>query len=167
MKNVLDKSCRENKNTHLRFNNVFPKIAPFMRQCRKIWWRPKDHMTSQYGSYVIIKAIYTYAHAHTHAPGYPHARTHNHAHTNQYVIPIAFPQQQWFRERASVLGYTYIASIVLLYYLLVGWGTCTLIKQFPRSRSDKDYPVTSCSAFQQKVVWELFVIKKIRTVLKP
>jgi len=26
-----DKSCRENENTHFMFNNVFPKILPFMR----------------------------------------------------------------------------------------------------------------------------------------
>jgi hypothetical protein len=33
--------------------------------------------------------------------------THTHKHT-QYVILIAFPQQQLFRKRASVLRYTYI-----------------------------------------------------------
>ena len=32
MKNVLDKSCRENDNTHFMLNNFFfPKIVPFMR----------------------------------------------------------------------------------------------------------------------------------------
>ena len=41
-----------------------------------------------------------------------HARTRKHAHTDQYVILIAFPQQQWFRERALLLRYTYIACIV-------------------------------------------------------
>ena len=34
-------------------------------------------------------------------------------HTDQYVILIAFPRQQWFRERVSVLRYTYIACIVV------------------------------------------------------
>ena len=28
------------------------------------------------------------------------------------VVLIAFPQQQWFRERASVLRYTYIVCLV-------------------------------------------------------
>jgi hypothetical protein len=28
---------RENDNTHFMFNFFFPKIMPFMRQCRKIW----------------------------------------------------------------------------------------------------------------------------------
>ena len=60
------------------------------------------------------KAICTHAHAHAHEPGYPHARTHAQAciHTHQYVILIAFPWQQWFRERASVLRNTYIACLV-------------------------------------------------------
>ena len=48
----------------------------------------------------ISKAICMYAHAHANAPGYPHARTHDYAHTDQYVTLIAFPQQQWFRQRA-------------------------------------------------------------------
>ena len=31
MRNVADKSCTENRNTHFMFNNIFPKIIPFMR----------------------------------------------------------------------------------------------------------------------------------------
>jgi hypothetical protein len=31
---------------------------------------------------------------------------------SQYVILIAFTQQQWLRERASTLRYTYIACLV-------------------------------------------------------
>jgi hypothetical protein len=57
----------------------------------------------------------TYAHAHAHVPWYPmHACTRKHAHTDQYVILTTFPQQQRFRERASVLRYTYIACLVEL-----------------------------------------------------
>jgi hypothetical protein len=33
--NVLDKRCRGNQNTHLIFNQLFPKIVPFMRGCEK------------------------------------------------------------------------------------------------------------------------------------
>ena len=40
------------------------------------------------------------------------ACVHTHTHTNMYC----FPRQQWFRERASVLPYTYIAFLVL------AWG---------------------------------------------
>jgi len=32
-----------------------------------------------------------------------------------YEILISFPHQQWLRERASMLGYTYIASLVYVY----------------------------------------------------
>jgi hypothetical protein len=31
MRNVSDKSCRENQNTHFVFGNTFSKIVPFMR----------------------------------------------------------------------------------------------------------------------------------------
>jgi hypothetical protein len=31
MRNVSDKSCRGNQNTHFAFNNVFLKIVPFVR----------------------------------------------------------------------------------------------------------------------------------------
>ena len=36
MRNALDKRCRENQNTHFVFNNSFPKVMPFMRQCRVV-----------------------------------------------------------------------------------------------------------------------------------
>jgi len=31
MRNVSDKSCGENHNTHFVFSNIFPKIVPFVR----------------------------------------------------------------------------------------------------------------------------------------
>ena len=31
MRNVLDKSCRENQNTRFMFSDFFPKIVPFVR----------------------------------------------------------------------------------------------------------------------------------------
>ena len=73
-------------------------------------------MTSQYGAYALRARLgRPYARMRMHTPTrprYPHARTHKHGHTDQYVILIAFPQQQWFHERASVLCYTYIAFLV-------------------------------------------------------
>jgi hypothetical protein len=35
MGNVSDKRCKENRNTHFMFNNVFLKIVPFMRYVEK------------------------------------------------------------------------------------------------------------------------------------
>jgi uncharacterized membrane protein len=35
MRNFSGKICTENQDTHFMFNNVFLKIVPFMRQCKK------------------------------------------------------------------------------------------------------------------------------------
>jgi hypothetical protein len=77
----------------------------------------KPQMTSQYGAYALRAGLTRlYARMSMHTPTRPgthmHARKGKHAHTDQYVIFIAFPQQQWFREGDSLLRYTYIACIV-------------------------------------------------------
>jgi hypothetical protein len=59
----------------------------------------------------ISKVTRAHEHAFAHAPGYPH----NHARTQECIILIAFPRQQWFHERASVLRYTYIAIKTFVY----------------------------------------------------
>ena len=71
-------------------------------------------------AYRISKVTRAQAHARPRAPIHPthadHARTRmlsqTRAPTHTYVILIAFPLQQWLRERASTLRYTYIACIV-------------------------------------------------------
>jgi hypothetical protein len=62
----------------------------------------------------IKKATCKHAHAHAHALGCTRARprAHTHTHTHTHVILIAFSRQQLFRERASMLLYTYIACLV-------------------------------------------------------
>ena len=37
---------------------------------------------------------------------------------SEYVIIIAFPRQQWLRQRASMLGYTYIVCVVIPQYFI-------------------------------------------------
>jgi hypothetical protein len=74
-------------------------------------------MSSQYGAYTLHAGLATLcARMRMHTPTRPathmHARTSKHAHTDRCVILIAFPQEQWFRERAPVLRYTYIACLV-------------------------------------------------------
>jgi hypothetical protein len=72
-------------------------------------------ITSQYGAYALHAGLVRlYVRMRIHTPTRPgtqcaHARTH----TDQYVRLIAFPQQQWFRVRASIIRYTYIACLVL------------------------------------------------------
>jgi hypothetical protein len=76
-------------------------------------------MTSQYGAYALRAGLARlYARMNMYSPTRPgthmHARTRKHAHADQCIILIAFLQQQWFRERASVLRYTYIACLVVV-----------------------------------------------------
>jgi hypothetical protein len=74
-------------------------------------------MTSQYGAYRLragLGRLYIFMRMHTPTrPGtHMHARASIHTQT-LYVVLIAFPLQQWFRKRASVLRYTmYIGCIV-------------------------------------------------------
>jgi hypothetical protein len=79
--------------------------------------------TSQYSAYALragLARLYARMRMHTPTPlgTHMHARTRKHVHTGQYVILIAFSQQQWFRERASVLRYTYFACYVIPYQML-------------------------------------------------
>jgi hypothetical protein len=41
MRDVSDKTCRENQNTHFVFSNLFPKTVLFV--CRKIWYSQTGH----------------------------------------------------------------------------------------------------------------------------
>jgi hypothetical protein len=63
-------------------------------------------MTSQYGTCVACCISRLYARMRMHMPTRPcihlNIHTHEHGHTDQYVILIAFPQQQWFCECATL-----------------------------------------------------------------
>jgi len=41
---------------------------------------------------------------------------------SEYVIIIAFSQQQWLHERASMLLYTYIACLILCQHRYSRWS---------------------------------------------
>ena len=79
IKNVSDKSCRENQNTHFMFRNFF--FENFV--VREIMWKiyvtdgqaTDDSLTQQMGfAYWISKAKGTHS---------------------EYIILIPFPRQQW------------------------------------------------------------------------
>ena len=103
MGNVSDKSCRENQNTHYVLSNFF-----FLenRASYEIMWknnveRGKPQMTiwrtacfSNGARHIVFCGLRLQIHIHTH--------THSGC-----VILIAFPLQQWFLERASILRFTY------------------------------------------------------------
>jgi len=54
----------------------------------------------------------------------------------EYIIHIAFPKQQWLRERASMLRYTHIACLV---YISPTQSTCVFSKDL---RTKRLFPCT-------------------------
>jgi hypothetical protein len=94
MRNVSDKSCRENQNTHFVFSNFSSENRAVYET---IWknivepGRPQTTLRRMRTACWINKAIQTHS---------------------EYVILIALPPQQWLHERPSVLRYTYIACRV-------------------------------------------------------
>jgi hypothetical protein len=92
MRNVLDKHCRENKNTH------FMLTFFLIRAVFEIMWknilepgRPQMTMWRMRIACWIPKAANT---------------------LTEHVILIAFSLQQWLDERVSMLRHTYIACLV-------------------------------------------------------
>jgi len=87
MENVLHKICGENSNKHFMFHNfLFSKFLPFMRQWGKILYSRAGHRW-QFGACGLHD-------------GFLRLQT-----PAQNVILIAFPLQQCFHERASMLRY--------------------------------------------------------------
>jgi hypothetical protein len=106
IRNVLDKSCRENQNTH------FCSVA-FLQKSFRLWdnveksGREIDRTKMAIWRRVawwIGKATRAQVHARARAPTHVLTRTHS----QKVVILIALPQQQWLRERAWIFRYTSI-----------------------------------------------------------
>jgi hypothetical protein len=98
MRNVSGKSCRENQNT-FTFNNFF---FPENRAVYEIMWksmvqpdRPQMTIWRMRIACWIKKATETHS---------------------EHVIIIAFTRQQWLRERASMLRYTYITCLAIIWF---------------------------------------------------
>ena len=94
MRSVIGQNCRENQGTHFRSNN-FPekKNAYYEINGKNIIEPNRPRMTIQRMRIACWIPKATKAHS-------------------EYVILIALPQQQWLKERASVLRYTYTACLV-------------------------------------------------------
>jgi hypothetical protein len=117
--NILDESCRENRNTHFMFNNFFPTSAPFLRKCRKMWWRPRGHK-------------WRHNMAHTRCildkQGYMNARTcirprtWAHACARKQICNIYwFSMATMIREGSSILRYTYVVLLAVSIILPNVW----------------------------------------------
>ena len=98
MRNVSDRTCRENQNTHSMFSYFFPENRA-VYESRKMWLDRTGHMPIRRMRFAsrITKA--------------------KHTQTQKYVILIAFPQQQWLHERVSMLHYMQIACLVPFQFL--------------------------------------------------
>jgi hypothetical protein len=106
MRNVSDKSCRQNQNTHF----MFPKIV-------SLWDNVEKYGRAEEASDDIIIRCVRFACWITKATD-----THS-----ECVICIAVPRQQWLRERALVLRYTYIVLFV------IGWTALPCVVQIASS----------------------------------
>jgi hypothetical protein len=97
MRDVSDKSCRENQNTHFVLINSFfffencPVYEILWKNITE-WGRPQMKIWHMPIACWIPKATNTHT---------------------EYVKLIAFPLQQWLHVRASMLHYTYTACLVL------------------------------------------------------
>jgi hypothetical protein len=94
MRNVSDKSCGQNQNTHFVFSNFsFENRAVYEIMWKNVLQLGRPQMTAWRTDIAcsIPKATNTHS---------------------QYVILIAFPLQQWLHERPSMLRYSYIACLV-------------------------------------------------------
>jgi hypothetical protein len=72
-------------------------------------------MTSQHGAYALhagLARLHARMCMHTSTSSRTHAHARTHTYTHKYVILIALPREQWLRERASVMWYTYVACLV-------------------------------------------------------
>jgi hypothetical protein len=127
MRNVSNKSCKENQNSHFTFSNFFRKPC-FHELMSKKWWRQKGRKRQNDGA-LHVGSVRPHARKHTpasctHTQTHPHTRkcnragtranTHTHTHIEKRLIFIAFPRLQLFVNAPQMLHYTYIAS--LLYF---------------------------------------------------
>ena len=95
MRNVSNKSCRGNQNTHFVLNNFFSNIVPLWDNLEKNnveWGRPQMRIRRISITCWITKATNTHS---------------------QYVIIIAFPLQQCLQERASMLRCVYCYALFI------------------------------------------------------
>ena len=95
MRNITDKSCRENQNTHF----YFEEFSSEDRAVCQIMWanvvqvdRPEMTIWCKRIACRIPKATDT---------------------DSEYVVLISFTLQQWLQELASISRYTHVACLVI------------------------------------------------------
>jgi len=95
MKNVSNKNCIETRNTHFTFKFFLSKIVPLWDNAEKYCRAGQMTKCRMRIACWILKATNTYT---------------------DFAIHIAFPQQQWLQDRASMFRYTYNACLISTVY---------------------------------------------------
>ena len=98
MRNVSDRSCRENQNTHFVLHNSPYPPSESSAVYEITWKNILEPDRPQMTIWRMRIVCWTPKATDTHS---------------QYVILITFPQQQWLHERASVLRYKYVDCLVI------------------------------------------------------
>ena len=101
MKNVLDRICEENHDTHFSFNNFF-----FFENCtvyETMWKNLVELERPQMAIWHMCIACWFPKSTNTYS---------------EYVIIITFPLQHWLHERASVLHHSTVYSLSFNFF----WG---------------------------------------------
>ena len=101
MRNVSDKSCRENQNTHFVFSNFFSFENHAVYEI--VWKKYGRIRQATYDNMAPAHCMLVATNTHT-----------------EYEILIAFQRQQTLHERVSMLGLYvhYLSCLVLVYRLL-------------------------------------------------
>jgi hypothetical protein len=105
IRNVADKYCRENQNTHFVLNNIFRKSCRLWDNVEK-YCRPGQATDDSIIRRMRISCWIPKA-----------TNTHS-----EYVMlpPPPYARQQWLHDRTSLISYRYIACLVNLH--IVSWS---------------------------------------------
>jgi len=102
MRNVSDKSCRENQNTHFVFSKFFSENCAV---CEVMWKYFVERGRPQMAIWRLRIACWINKSTNTHS---------------QYGTLTAFPLQQQLHEISTMLRYTYIAYFVAAIWRILG-----------------------------------------------
>ena len=97
---IFQRKVVEKIGTHICIQKLFAKIVPLMTECGQICYSKTDR-TSEYNAAWKRYALHV---------GW---RRQECRHTFRTCNSKCFSKQQWLRERASLLPYTYIACLVV------------------------------------------------------
>ena len=125
MRTVLDKSCRENENTHFMFSNFFSaNCAVYEIMSKYVVETEGLQMTSQYGAYALrAGSARLHARMRMHTPTLPGTHMDKHAQTcthspiyNNYCFSSA-TTVSWTRLSVTLYGYCLYCSTLRLHHV--------------------------------------------------